>query len=268
MHADPLEAGRRLLEARGDYPDLRDAALRALRRTREALRSSGSAELGERVREVKSEADHAADAALRQVLAQTGLPILSEEAQDVQWGTDDGLHWVIDPLDGTVNYMRGLPPARIAIALCAGVTPLYGVIGDAAEDHYCEGGVGMELVSSRGASAPWRPRSLNESIVMTGFPAGRWLGERDLADFQQLLLKVRRVRLWGSAAASLEMVALGHADGYIERGIGFWDVAAGLALLHCARVPFRTSAVTRAGRLDVVAGGIVEMFPAAEAPVQ
>jgi myo-inositol-1(or 4)-monophosphatase len=161
--------------------------------------------------------------------------------------------------------MRGLPPARIAVALCAGSTALYGIIAAVTEDHQCEGGVGIGFTSSRPSSPPWRRRSLNEAIVLTGFPAGRSLGENDLDDFRQLLFSVRRVRLWGSAAASIEMVALGHADGYVERGIGFWDVAAGLALLHGADVPFRTGPLTRSGRLDVFAGCTVEIFPAAEA---
>jgi myo-inositol-1(or 4)-monophosphatase len=266
MQRDVYDEGRVLLEERRDYADLRRLALDAVRRTREALLSSGSRELGEHCREIKSEADQTADAALRQALLPGGLPILSEEGHDVQWASESGLHWVVDPLDGTVNYMRGLPPARIAVALCSGSTALYGIIAAVTEDRYCEGGVGIGFTSSRPASAPWRRRSLNEAIVLTGFPAGRSLGENDLDDFRQLLFSVRRVRLWGSAAASIEMVALGHADGYVERGIGFWDVAAGLALLHGAHVPFRTGPMTRAGRLDVFAGCTVEIFPAVEAP--
>ena len=262
---DPGEDGlhrTRLLEACGDFPDLRAAALDALRAARAALRASSSEEIGEHTREVKSRADEAADAAVRAALSRTNLPILSEEAASMSWADQSGVCWVVDPLDGTVNYMRGLAPSRISIALCAGDTALYGLIGDAAREELTEGGVALPLKHNAEAANAWRSRPLRESIVLTGFPAGRNLAPEDLGDFRRLLFSVRRVRLWGSAAASLEAVALGHADGYIERQIGFWDVAAGLALLYSAAVPFHTSPLTTSGRIDVIAGCALQIFPA------
>jgi myo-inositol-1(or 4)-monophosphatase len=257
---DVYNKAERILADRGDYPALRATALDALRETRQALQASSAQELGEHAREIKSQADYSADAALRRVLARTNLPILSEEDADARWGHEGGLCWVVDPLDGTVNYMRGLPPSRIAIALCLGSTPLYGIIGATAEPSHTEGGIGLPISATHSSLATRQPRPLSEAIVLTGFPAGRTLAEADLGDFQHLLFSVRRVRLWGSAAASLEMVALGHADGYIERRIGFWDVAAGLALLRAAHIPFSASPLSESGRMDVIAGCVTEMF--------
>lgn len=160
--------------------------------------------------------------------------ILSEEQ-----GADDGLSadqtfWVVDPLDGTVNYSRGLPLACVSIALWRGDQPVLGVIHDLATDTCFSGEVGC------GAWCNGAPMSVSQvgepaqGILTTGFPSSRDHGDASLMAFVRGVQGFKKVRLLGSAALSLAWVAMGRVDAYREDDIWLWDVAAGLALVQAA----------------------------------
>ncbi len=154
-----------------------------------------------------------------------------EELRDVPLGA--GYRWIVDPLDGTVNFVHGLPLFGVSIALYKGLQPLLGVIHlpRLAETYWA--------VDGRGAFGPagrLRVRetdSLAEAVLATGFPYGRNELEHDnLANLGRFFYDVRGVRRMGSAAADLAYVAAGKLDGFWELHLGSHDVAAGALLVR------------------------------------
>ncbi len=184
--------------------------------------------------DVVTEADRAAEALIIE-------RILAERPGDAILGEEGGLHggsggpdvrWIVDPLDGTVNYLYGLPDFAVSIAAEAGGTIVAGVV------HVPERGEVFTAVAGGGAwlQAAGRPAvrlrcnagvRLAGALVATGFgyaaPRRRVQGEVVAA----LLPLVRDIRRGGSAAVDLCSVAAGRVDAYYERGVHYWDIAAG-----------------------------------------
>lgn len=144
-------------------------------------------------------------------------------------------NWVIDPLDGTTNFIHGLPIYSISVALMESGKPVIGIVYDierhetfytwADEPAYCNG----HKISVSSSSA------LSESLVATGFP----YHDFDQMDayfetLKDLLPKTRGLRRMGSAAIDLAYVACGRFDAYFEYGLSYWDVAAGAFLVQQA----------------------------------
>jgi len=190
-----------------------------------------------------SDADRAAEAAIRALLAQRrpGDAVLGEEGGEVGGsggGEPTGVRWVVDPLDGTVNYLFGYPQWSVSVAAedADGAT-LAGVVLDPVR--------GEELSATRGGPlllggepvpvAPARPRAstLGVALVATGFAYDAAVRAKQAEVLQRVLPRVRDVRRGGSAALDLAWTALGRCDAYWERGVKAWDVAAGALL--CAR---------------------------------
>jgi len=193
-----------------------------------------------------SDADRAAEAAIRALLAERrpGDAVLGEEGGELagRAGAEPtGVRWVVDPLDGTVNYLFGYPQWSVSVAAeDAAGTVLAGVVLDPVR--------GEELAATRsgpllldgepiaaGAGVPARPRAatLDVALVATGFAYDAAVRARQAEVLQRVLPRARDVRRGGSAALDLAWTALGRCDAYWERGVKAWDVAAGALL--CAR---------------------------------
>jgi myo-inositol-1(or 4)-monophosphatase len=148
-------------------------------------------------------------------------------------GSDKTHVWIVDPLDGTTNFMHGIPLFSIALALerereiVAAV--VYNPISD--ELYTAEKGQGA-FVNNRRLRVAAR-RTLADGVVATGIPhRGQPDGHaRFLAECALLMRQTSGLRRTGSAAIDLAWVAAGRFDGYYERGLGPWDVAAGLLLV-------------------------------------
>jgi myo-inositol-1(or 4)-monophosphatase len=176
-----------------------------------------------------SEADIAAERAIRELL-RAHFPddaIVGEEGDDVA-GTS-GREWIVDPLDGTTNYLYGIPLWAVSVA-CDG---LAGVVLDPIRD---------ELFAAAAEGAPTlngaplettRCDDLSRALVGTGFGYDASVRAAQAAVVQRVLPRVRDIRRGGSAALDLAWVAAGRLDAYYERGIKRWDTAAGA--LVCAR---------------------------------
>ena len=158
----------------------------------------------------------------------SALPILSEEA-GWRFGRATGTqyYWVVDPLDGSFNYYRGIPLCCTSIALCVGLQPILGAIYDFNREELFAGGqdlgvtVNGERVTTTGARA---------EILATGFPVRGDHGEGAARAIAAQTASWKKIRMLGSAALSLAWVAAGRIDGYEEHGIMLWDVAAGVAI--------------------------------------
>jgi myo-inositol-1(or 4)-monophosphatase len=181
-----------------------------------------------------SAADHRAETILREELAKArpGYGFLGEEGGLVA-GSDKTHTWIVDPLDGTTNFLHGIPQFCISIGLERQGTMVAGVIYDPIADELftAERGKGAFLNDQRLRVAA--RRDLGEAVFACGLPHR---GRGDLAlfrrEFEAIADKVAGLRRFGSAALDLAWVAAGRVDAYWERDISPWDIAAGLLLVR------------------------------------
>jgi myo-inositol-1(or 4)-monophosphatase len=149
-------------------------------------------------------------------------------------GQDPTRRWIVDPLDGTTNFLHGLPHWAVSIALEHKGEITAAVVFDPAKDEmfWAEKGLGAWLNDSRRIRVSGR-RAMSEAVFATGIPfAGRGTLPATLQDLARLMPTCAGVRRWGAAALDLAYVAGGRFDGYWERGIKPWDVAAGMLLVR------------------------------------
>ena len=149
-----------------------------------------------------------------------------------------GIEWVIDPLDGTVNYVYGFPHWCVSIGV-EGAQRL-GVIHDPSRG---------ETFADPSALKPSRKTELGDSLIGTGFAYSAETRARQAKTVANLLPIVRDIRRVGSCALDLAWVACGRLDGFYEEGVKHWDISAGIALVNQAGGVARTH-----GPLTVAAG--------------
>jgi myo-inositol-1(or 4)-monophosphatase len=157
--------------------------------------------------------------------------VLSEESS-AREGTS-GRTWVVDPLDGTVNFAHGFPFYAVSIALEIEGEPVLGVVKDPVRGERFEAvkGEGAFLGEKRITVSDCR--KLNDGLLCTGFPYDiREDPKQVLSLFRAMILKARGVRRPGSAALDLCFVASGRADGFWEMKLNPWDTAAGALLVR------------------------------------
>jgi myo-inositol-1(or 4)-monophosphatase len=180
-----------------------------------------------------SEADVAAQHAILEVLRER-VPddaVLGEEDADITGTT--GRRWIVDPLDGTTNFLFGYPQWSVSIA-CDG---LAGVVYDPERDELFAAASDGSPLTVNGEQVPLaeRPRrTLATALVATGFAYDAEVRERQAEVLVRVLPRVRDVRRGGSAALDLAWTAIGRCDAYWERGVKPWDIAAGVLLCQAA----------------------------------
>jgi myo-inositol-1(or 4)-monophosphatase len=194
-----------------------------------------------------SDADRAAETAIRALLAQRRPDdaILGEEGgETLGAGGTNGVRWIVDPLDGTVNYLFGYPQWSVSVAAEDGEGTIAGVVLDplrGEEVGATRSGAllrdGAPATVDDGASP--RATTLDVALVATGFAYDARVRERQAEVLRRVLPRVRDVRRGGSAALDLAWTALGRCDAYWERGVKAWDVAAGALLCTRAGLELR-----------------------------
>lgn len=185
-------------------------------------------------REVKAASDQILEDVILNRLRDTGLEILSEESGQISGDIESELRWVVDPLDGTVNFIRGLSPCSVSLALCQGSEPILGVIGEFPSFEIAWGGAGIGAFLSGLPIQVSKVSKKNQAIICTGFPARFEFDSEGMRWIASVLAPYAKVRMLGAASLSLLKVAKGAAEVYAERDIMIWDVAAGLAILEGA----------------------------------
>ena len=142
--------------------------------------------------------------------------------------------WIVDPLDGTVNYFYGIPHFCVSIALRFGNEVIVGVIYDPIRREMWKGQKG-EVPKLNGAPFHVSDRAdLSETVVSVGLAKTDETIKTNFPLLQQMIHRVRKCRVLGSAALDLAYVACGRLDAYIEQGISLWDIAAGWLLVENA----------------------------------
>jgi myo-inositol-1(or 4)-monophosphatase len=210
-----------------------------------------------------SEADLAAESAVRELL--TSLrpddAVLGEEGGATRG--DGGFRWVVDPLDGTVNYLYGIPQFAVSVACEDADGAVAGVVLDPVRDE-CFSAVrsGPALLNGEPVRVE-RPSALAEALVGTGFGYDAAVRAAQAEVLLGVLPRARDIRRAGAAALDLCWCACGRLDAYYERGLKRWDVAAGG--LMCSRAGLVVRSLPAAGPLPdgvVVAppGLIDELF--------
>lgn len=200
--------------------------LDAMRRDKKVLSAAG--------RDIKLQADRDAEAVILDVLNKSQFNVLAEESGEHGALDGDAPFWIVDPLDGTMNFSRGIPLCCVSIALSRLDEPLLGVIYDFNMDELYTGVVGEGAWLNGAPMAVSDIADAAKGILATGFPVNFVYDEAGLKEYLATVTRFKKVRKFGTAALSLAYVACGHADAYAEDDIMFWDIAAGVALVKAA----------------------------------
>ncbi|MEM1139764.1 MAG: inositol monophosphatase family protein [Pseudomonadota bacterium] len=195
-----------------------------------------------------SQADLKAERIIREELsrARPGFGLLLEESGEVPG--DEAQRFIVDPLDGTTNFLHGIPHFAVSIALAKGNQLTAGVVYNPISDelYWAERGKGAYL-NDRRLRASARTR-MGDAIFATGIPfRGRPGHAVFKAELDALMDEVAGIRRFGAASLDLAYVAAGRFDGFWERGLAPWDIAAGAILVREAR-----GVVT-----DAIGGGVI-----------
>ncbi|MDQ0348490.1 inositol monophosphatase family protein [Ancylobacter vacuolatus] len=181
-----------------------------------------------------SNADRKAERILQDELtkARPSYGFIMEESGEVD-GTDESHRWIIDPLDGTTNFLHGIPLFCVSLALARDGVPVAGVIYNPVTDELfvAEKGAGAFMNDRRIRVAA--RRNLADAVVCCGLPH---MGRGDFArfgrEYASVAPKVAGLRRTGTAALDLAWVAAGRFDAFWERGLSPWDMAAGIVMVR------------------------------------
>jgi myo-inositol-1(or 4)-monophosphatase len=180
------------------------------------------------------------------------VALLGEEG--ITGNPESGARWVVDPIDGTVNFTYGIPHACVSIALQIQTSPranstrkskhsaqptdnyetIVGVVYDPFADEMWTAIRGQPARLNGKVIHVSDRRRLREAIVSIGFAKTLTSLENTLPYVNQLVRRVRKVRIMGVAALAMTYAASGRFDAYVERGIRLWDIAAGGLIVECA----------------------------------
>jgi myo-inositol-1(or 4)-monophosphatase len=181
-----------------------------------------------------SQADRKAEKLLREELlkARPTYGFLGEESEEIK-GTDGAHRWIVDPLDGTTNFLHGIPTFAISIALERNGEIVAAVVLNPATDELftAERGGGA-FVNDRRLRVAMR-KNLSDAVIGCGLPhLGRGNHGKFLVELRHVMGEVAGVRRLGSASLDLAYVAAGRFDGFWERDLSAWDIAAGILLVR------------------------------------
>ncbi len=216
--------------------DLLDLAIRLADEAAHVIREGSNRELKVTTKSSPTDLVSEVDAASEKLIvdgilaARPNDGILGEEGSDV--GGANEVRWIIDPIDGTINYLYGFPSYSVSIAVQVAGETVVGVVHDPLRDEvfsatrgngaYCNG----TQLHVRG------PAKLSQALISTGFSYRSEQRKLQAEVLLGLITEVRDIRRAGSAALDLCWVAKGIVDGFYERGLNPWDLAAGALIVE------------------------------------
>jgi len=160
------------------------------------------------------------------------VPILGEEGftGDIKEET----RWVVDPIDGTVNFAHGIPHCCVSIALQQSRQSVVGVVYDPFVGELFTAVCGQRAKLNGRPIAVSKRAYLEQAIVSLGFAKNMFSMEQMVPTMMALIQRARKIRIMGSAALAAVYVAAGRTDVYLEYGVRLWDIAAGGLIIECA----------------------------------
>lgn len=185
-------------------------------------------------KDIKLQADISAEKIIKDILiSESNIPILAEES-GLSSQSSSEIFWVVDPLDGTANYLQGLPLCCVSIALMQNYKPIVGVIYDFNSDSLYEGSSLSKAYMNGEEISVSRTTKSSKGILLTGLPNDTDYSDKAMMKMIKNFQNWRKVRMIGSAALASAYIASGKADLYIENKSYLWDVAAGAAIVIAA----------------------------------
>jgi len=180
---------------------------------------------------VDKETEEMLVARLRELLPEAGF--ITEEGTTGTEADPTALNWIIDPLDGTANFIHNLPVFSVSIGLAEGKTPIAGVVYDPNRDECFSAWQGGGAYCNDQKISVSPAQTLGESLIATGFPYYTFEQmSKYLQILESLMQQTHGLRRMGSAAIDLAYVAAGRFDGFYEYNLNSWDMAAGVLLVR------------------------------------
>jgi myo-inositol-1(or 4)-monophosphatase len=222
------------------YDDALETAVRAARRAATLIRDqSGSlADVRAKMRndfvtKTDEEAQAAAVETLREACPDDRILAEEGEGPDSIPTAVEGRRWIVDPLDGTTNFMQQVPPYAVSVALQEDDAIVVGVVLDVSHNELFTAVAGHGLQVDGQPTSVSRTDSFADAFLATGFPYRRFEHTEIYLDvLGDILRDTRGVRRHGSASVDLARLACGRFDGFFETGLSPWDVAAGILLVR------------------------------------
>ncbi len=181
--------------------------------------------------------------------------------EGISGNTASSCHWIVDPIDGTVNFFYGLPHFCISIALRDGEEWLAGVVYDPMRDELWSIAKGEAPHLNGQPCAVSGRTKLADAVLSVGFSKNTQTINAGLPLFEKMVHRARKCRLMGSAALDLAYIASGRLDAYIESSVSLWDIAAGRMLVEAAggRVEVKPHPTT-AEKISIIASnGVLDL---------
>ena len=204
-------------------------------------------------KDVKLKADVSSENLIKEIITSSSeYPILAEESGKSQENLGE-FFWVIDPLDGTANYNRGIPMCCVSIGLVHNMKPVAGVIYDFINDDLYVGNDELKKATLNNEEIHVSNiDKINKGILITGLPHDTDYSDNALKEMLTDMQSWKKVRMIGSAALASCYVACGKGDLYKENGIYLWDIVAGAAIVSSAGGSAKISNIRDNYQVDVV----------------
>lgn len=185
-------------------------------------------------KDIKLNLDTRSEDVILEILQSSGYAVLSEERGLIP-GNDPDYMWIIDPLDGTANYWKGMKDLScVSIALWKKDVPILGVVNRFLLHDLYTGIVGQGTRKNDVPLAPSEVAQVSQAVLATGLPLFRDYSSGGLESLIKNMQRFKKVRMFGSAALMGCFVAEGKIDAYMEDNIMLWDVAASAAIVKAA----------------------------------
>jgi myo-inositol-1(or 4)-monophosphatase len=228
--------------------DLLDTATEAARRAGALIKEHFGSELAvnEMQRyDIKLEMDvRSQDLITRFILDRHPEHLVLGEEGNANVGGDGDIEWIVDPIDGTVNYYFGIPHFCVSIAARRRSTGqlILGVIYDPTQNELWQVAEGIPATLNGKPIRVSNRTQIHEAVVTVGFSKSRASIDAGLERYKRISCDVRKTRMLGSAALAMAYIACGRLDAYVEEQISLWDIAAGQLLIESAGGRVRTEA--------------------------
>lgn len=184
-------------------------------------------------KDIKLSSDKESEAIILDCLQASGIPVLSEECGFK--GEKGEYCWIVDPIDGTQNYFRGMDElVCVSIALWKDGKPVLGVVNRFDVGEVFHGVVGQGAYLNNEPMSPSGIAETSQAIMASGFPVKRDYSTEALTPFIKQVQSFKKVRMFGTAALMCTFVAAGRVDAYFEDEIMLWDIAAAVAIVQAA----------------------------------